>query len=35
MVRDGLPSTALDKQVNLFVKAINTKDPELLGIRRK
>lgn len=35
MVRDGLPDTALDKQVSLLVKAINTHDPELLGIRRK
>ena len=35
MVRDGQPSTALDKQVALFVKAINTHDPELLGIGRK
>ena len=35
MVRDGLPGTALDKQVALFVKAINTHDPELLGIGRK
>lgn len=35
MVRDGLPNTALDKQIALFVKAINTHDPELLGIRRK
>ena len=35
MVRDGLTSTALDKQVSLIVKAINTHDPELLGIGRK
>ena len=35
MVRDGLPGTALDKQVSVFVKAINTHDPELLGIGRK
>jgi len=35
MVRDGMPGTALDKQVALFVKAINTHDAELLGIRRK
>ena len=35
MARDGLPRTALDKQVSLFVNAINMHDPELLGIRRK
>ncbi len=35
MVRDGLSSNALDQQVRLFVKAINTRDPEVLGIRRK
>lgn len=35
MVRDGLTSTALDQQVRLFIKAINTRDPDVLGIRRK
>ena len=35
VVRDGLPSNAFDKQVALFVKAINTHDAELLGIGRK
>ncbi len=35
MVRDGLASNALDQQVRLFVKAINTQNPEVLGIRRK
>ena len=35
MLRDGLTSTALDQQVRLFVKAINTHDPDVLGIRRK
>ncbi len=35
MVRDGLSSNALDQQVRLFIKAINTHDPEVLGIRRK
>ena len=35
MIRDGLTSTALDQQVRLFIKAINTHDPEVLRIRRK
>ena len=35
MVRDGLTSNALDQQVRLFIKAINTQDPSVLGIRRK
>lgn len=35
MIRDGLTSTALDQQVRLFIKGINTRDPEVLGIRRK
>ena len=33
--REGMTSTAFDKQVALFVKAINTHDAELLGIGRK
>ncbi len=35
MVRDGLATNALDQQVRFFVKAINTNDPSVLGIRRK